>query len=237
MHNRRQALLALGGGAVALAGLSTGAAVLFKPDHADAGDSDSPKSAGSFSDRDASYVSAVGDLNNLGAAGLAATPSAAAAAAMRATPRFPTPLVRDPVLHLLRRATFGPTDADIALVKRMGIDAWLDQQLTPASLADPIVDEALKVTPTVGMTTAQIRATVQDGDYKPMEQLAEAVITRQVWTTRQLYEVMVDFWNNHLNITSPFDGGWDVRNPSDTNVIQSFDETPANMLNLVVRRA
>ncbi len=220
LHNRRQALLALGGGAVALAGLSTGAAVVFQSDEPNAGDSDSPKNAGSFSDRDASYVSAVGDLNNLGASGLAATPSAAAAAAQRATPRFPTPLVRDPVLHLLRRATFGPTDADIAQVKRMGIDAWLDQQLNPASLPDPIVDEALKATPTVGMTTAQIRATVQDGDYKPMVQLAEAVITRQVWTSRQLYEVMVDFWNNHLNITSPFDGGWDVRNPSDTNVIR-----------------
>src|SRR5690349_16775622 len=86
MHNRRQALLALGGGAVALAGLSAGAAVVFQSDEPDGGDSDSPKNAGSFSDRDASYVSAVGDLNNLGAAGLAATPSAAAAAAMRATP-------------------------------------------------------------------------------------------------------------------------------------------------------
>jgi uncharacterized protein (DUF1800 family) len=129
-------------------------------------------------------------------------------------------LVRDPVLHLLRRATFGPTDADIALVKRIGIDAWIDQQLQPASLPDPVVDAALKVTPTVGMTTTQIRATVQDGDYKPMMELAEAVITRQVWTSRQLFEVMVDFWNNHINITSPFDGGWDVRNPSDTNVIR-----------------
>jgi uncharacterized protein (DUF1800 family) len=31
---------------------------------------------------------------------------------------------------------------------------------------------------------------------------------------------MVDFWNNHLNITSPFDGGGEIRGASDANVIR-----------------
>jgi uncharacterized protein (DUF1800 family) len=33
---------------------------------------------------------------------------------------------------------------------------------------------------------------------------------------------MVDFWANHLNITNPFDGGWDVRAPFDKDVIRKY---------------
>ena len=42
-----------------------------------------------------------------------------------------------------------------------------------------------------------------------------------MWSSRQLYEVMVDFWANHLNVTNPFDGGWDVRTPYDNDVIRT----------------
>ena len=154
MHNRRQALLALGGGAVALAGLSTGAAVLFNKDDI-AEDEASPKSAGSFSDRDASYVSAVGDLNDLGAAGLAATRVGGRGRRSARHAALPERCsVRDPVLHLLRRATFGPTDADIAAGqadrhRRLARPAAATRRRLP----DPVVDAALKATPTVGMTT------------------------------------------------------------------------------------
>ncbi|MGI5244148.1 DUF1800 domain-containing protein [Dactylosporangium sp. CA-139066] len=229
MRNRRQALMALGGGAVALGALGTGAAAVFGPVGSDpdefvktgnGGGNVSPRDAGSFSNRDSSYTSGQGDLNDLGASGVADTPSAAAVAAMRATPRFPTPLQRDPVLHLLRRATFGPTPADIALVKQIGIDAWIDQQLDPDKIADPVADAALKAVPTATMSTADIRATVKDGDNKPQYELTRAVLARQMWSSRQLFEVMVDFWNNHLNITSPFDGGWDVRGPYDVGTIR-----------------
>ena len=224
-RNRRHALMAIGGGAVALGGLAAGAAIVIDDTgaagaHGTGGGNVSPRDAGSFSNRDTSYVSNIEDLNDLGASGLAATPSAAAVAAMRAMPRFPSPLNRDPVLHLLRRTTFGPTPAEVAAVKAAGIDAWLDRQLEPDKIADPVAEQALRATPTVGMTAAQIRATVKDNDYRAMFELNRAVIARQVWSNRQMYEVMVDFWNNHLNVTSPFDGGWDTRGPYDQNVIR-----------------
>jgi len=31
----------------------------------------------------------------------------------------------------------------------------------------------------------------------------------------------VDFWSNHLNVTNPFDGGWDTRSVYDTEVIRA----------------
>jgi uncharacterized protein (DUF1800 family) len=65
------------------------------------------------------------------------------------------------------------------------------------------------------MSTAEIRAALQAYDGKAMTELGRATLARQMWSTRQLFEVMVDFWSNHLNVTNPFDGGWDVRTPYD----------------------
>jgi uncharacterized protein (DUF1800 family) len=222
MRNRRQTLLALGGGAVALSGLSGGAAVYFGQSSRTSptgGANLSPRAAGAFADRDASYVSGSGD-GDLGASGVADTPSQAAAIALRKTPRFTTPLTRDPVLHLLRRASFGPNPTEVVSIKQEGIDAWIDRQLEPDKIADPVIDQVLTAFPTVNMSTAQIRAAVKDGEGTAMQELNRSTIARQVWSSRQLYEVMVDFWNNHLNVVSPMDGGWDVRSPYDKDVIR-----------------
>src|SRR5581483_2304393 len=57
-RNRRQALMALGGGAAVLGGLGAGAAMAFGEPGDGGGDGLTPRDAGAFSDRDASYVSA-----------------------------------------------------------------------------------------------------------------------------------------------------------------------------------
>jgi uncharacterized protein (DUF1800 family) len=41
------------------------------------------------------------------------------------------------VLHLLNRITFGPTAEDVALVKRIGINEYINQQLDPRSIPVP----------------------------------------------------------------------------------------------------
>ena len=48
----------------------------------------------------------------------------------------------------------------------------------------------------------------QDFDWDIMFALGQAAIVRAAWSKRQLFEVMVDFWSNHLNVTNPFDDGW-----------------------------
>jgi uncharacterized protein (DUF1800 family) len=157
----------------------------------------------------------------LGAAGLAESPTDAARIAAAATPTWPTPLGRDPELHLLRRATFGPTLVDVVAVKQMGLDAWLERQFSPQTVADPVADEILTAYPTIAMSTAEIRKADKDSDGMAMKQLGHATLARQIWSSRQLYEVMVDFWANHLNVTNPFDGGWDTRTPYDNDVIRA----------------
>ena len=157
----------------------------------------------------------------LGAAGLAESPTDAARIAAAATPTWPTPLGRDPELHLLRRATFGPTLVDVVALRQMGLDAWLERQFSPQTVADPTAEEILTAYPTIAMSTAEIRKAVKDNDGMAMKQLGHATLARQIWSGRQLYEVMVDFWANHLNVTNPFDGGWDTRTPYDNDVIRA----------------
>jgi len=47
------------------------------------------------------------------------------------------------IVHVLNRLGFGPRPGDIERVKAMGIEAYIDEQLHPESISDPVVDEKL----------------------------------------------------------------------------------------------
>jgi uncharacterized protein (DUF1800 family) len=221
IRNRRQVLMSLGIGGVAAAGLGSTVALFAKGDPlAAVADGMSPKRAGSFSDRDASYTIGMGDGAGLGAQGIEETPAKAAAKAATMAPRDPNPLRRDPILHLLRRTTFGPTPSTVEQARKMGIDAWLDTQLQPEAMDDALADAMLANFPTVKMSTPELHVAVKNESYTAMTELGQSTIGRQIWSNRQLYEVMVDFWANHFNVTNPFDGGWDTRSVFDKDAIR-----------------
>src|SRR5439155_8507106 len=69
--------------------------------------------------------------------------------------------------------------------------------------------------------TAQLRTSTKDTG-QPMRELGRATLGRQIWSSRQLYEVMVDFWANHLNVRNPLDGGDATRTTYDRDVIRQF---------------
>ncbi|MGK5679081.1 DUF1800 domain-containing protein [Actinoplanes sp. URMC 104] len=125
-------------------------------------------------------------------------------------------LPADPLLHLLRRATFGPTPASVAEIRRLGASAWLDRQLAPASIDDPVGDRLTARLPYAKLSIAGVRAKIAAGqlkehDWKPMWQVGHAAVARAIWSERQLFEVMVDFWSNHLNVTCPVGDVWQSR--------------------------
>lgn len=221
--HRRQVLLGLGAGAIVTSALGSGYAVLggtgLRP--ALSGGPDSPRDAGGFASRDASYGQALGEAADLGAAGPADSPEAAARAAAEATPTRTTPLSRDPVTHLLRRASFGPTRQGYEQAEALGINAWLDRQLDPAEIDDPVAEQVVGQLRTAGMTTAQIRRVVPEYKWDAMFELGRATLARQLWSERQLFEVMVDFWSNHLNVTCPSGGVWSTRTSYDRDVIRA----------------
>jgi hypothetical protein len=134
-------------------------------------------------------------------------------------------LPADPLLHLLRRATYGPTVASIADIRGRGAPAWLERQLNPATIADPVADGLVARLPLSGLSVDGIRAKVRAGalpeyTWDPMFELGYAAVARAIWSERQLLEVMVDFWSNHLNVTNPVGDVWDSRPDYDRTVIR-----------------
>ena len=124
-------------------------------------------------------------------------------------------------LHLLRRATYGPTPSLLASVKKTGRAAWLKQQLNPASIDDSACSRLIADRfPTLAWSISKVRTEYPDGTWDVMIDLSMAALARATWSKRQLLEVMVDFWSNHLNVTNPSDSGWDCRADYDRVVIR-----------------
>ena len=135
-------------------------------------------------------------------------------------------LPADPLLHLLRRASFGPGPASIAEIRSLGASGWLEKQLKPAAIADPVADDLVRRLPLTALSIAGVRAKVKAGElpmygWDTMFQVGCAAVARAAWSNRQLFEVMVDFWSNHLNVTCPAGEGWDSRQEYDRLVIRA----------------
>ena len=60
------------------------------------------------------------------------------------------------VLHVLNRLGFGPTAADVERVKRMGISAYIEQQLHPERLPDGAMRERLAPFQTLNKSTREL---------------------------------------------------------------------------------
>jgi uncharacterized protein (DUF1800 family) len=123
------------------------------------------------------------------------------------------------ILHLLNRISFGPVPGDIENVRRIGIDAYIDQQLHPDELTPSSeLQSRLKELPTLDASMHQLASQYfippeeekqlsEDArkDYHQrqnviVKELAEAKILRAVMARAQLQEVMADFWFNHFNV-------------------------------------
>jgi len=60
------------------------------------------------------------------------------------------------IFHLLDRVTFGPRPGDMAWVKKVGIEKFLQEQLHPETIDDSDVEGRLSVLPTAKMTSAEL---------------------------------------------------------------------------------
>jgi hypothetical protein len=103
----------------------------------------------------------------------------------------------DSDFHMLSRATYGIWPGNLDKIKKMGRTTWLDEQLHPERIDDRACDlraqrfESLWLDPG---TCMEFR--------KPFlrDELTRHTLLRAIYSKRQLYEVMVGFWSDHLNI-------------------------------------
>ena len=170
-----------------------------------------------------------------------------AAACQRATPSVPPPpspaMLADPafaapreqtadqqVWHALNRLAFGPRPGDVAQVRALGVDAWIEQQLAMPADDDAVSATVARAFPTTTMPIADLlrdyprpaqvaRRTRAAGDslmftredsmaFRQLQQRAQRVaaeagaarVARAVGSEAQLREVLVDFWLNHFSV-------------------------------------
>ena len=103
----------------------------------------------------------------------------------------------DPEFHLLSRAAFGPWPGDLARVKEMGRMAWIEEQLEPDQINDTLCDLRARRFESLEFSGGDAY------DFKKpvlRDELTRHALLRAIYSRRQLFEVMVEFWTDHLNI-------------------------------------
>ncbi len=134
------------------------------------------------------------------------------------------------ILHVLNRVAFGPRPGDIEKIRASGVQAYIDQQLEPERIGDPLVSARLAELRTLAMSSEELADQyerpaiearrqrqqqsgsqaaaaqprmpdpVQQRAQQPVVELGQQKVLRAVYTERQLQEVLVDFWFNHFNV-------------------------------------
>jgi uncharacterized protein (DUF1800 family) len=138
---------------------------------------------------------------------------------------FPSPgwsaeLGTDPrILHVLNRLAYGPRPGDMARVEAIGVERYLQEQLRPETIAEPeslrrklAAYQTLSFQPMTLLNayaerqkmgqTAAPEAVRQQRRFAAEipEEAVEAKIVRSLESSRQLQEVLVNFWFNHFNV-------------------------------------
>jgi uncharacterized protein (DUF1800 family) len=128
--------------------------------------------------------------------------------------------------HILGRLSFGTTSEQLKKVQTEGIEAYIQSQLEPETIPEsPVLEqylaqfdatyqEPLKLHQKFIASGKRLRNAKQASNEK-LEKLQKDVInirrkardrvtqihlTRAIYSSRQLQEVMVDFWFNHFNV-------------------------------------
>ena len=112
-------------------------------------------------------------------------------------------------LHVMKRLGTGYSKATLAAIRRVGIDVWLDRQLEPSMVPEAaIVANIDSWFPALRRTPAEKAATNADRSKQAWQyglDLANWTTLRRIHSNRCVHETMVDFWSNHLHISTAED--------------------------------
>lgn len=157
----------------------------------------------------------------------------------------------------LSRLGFGPSEAAVAEFQALGatdaqrFQAFIDQQLDPASIDDSACDARLAQAgfQTLGKSVTQLwnqHNLAEDWEVvmRPFWETIRATWIRAIHSRRQLFEILVDFWHNHFNVYAddvPFGPMW-VHSDRDAirahalgnfrQVVEAVTRTPAMLFYL-----
>ncbi len=104
-----------------------------------------------------------------------------------------------PVRRLLDRLSYGPRPGDIAHVAETGAQAYVEEQLRPERIAEDAT-LTVRLRPLGDILGADAGTLFDIDDHQVVTTLRQATLLRAVYSRRQLYERMVEFWTDHFNI-------------------------------------
>jgi uncharacterized protein (DUF1800 family) len=120
----------------------------------------------------------------------------------------------------MQRMTYGPRLDELARAAQDGLPAWIEEQLNPESIDDPAVTLRTRK-----FDRLNLHANALDG-YDARELVGELktdTLLRQIYSRRQLYEQMVDFWTDHFNISVHKNRhAWALKIVDDREVIRPY---------------
>ncbi|MCF6277200.1 MAG: DUF1800 family protein [Anaerolineales bacterium] len=126
---------------------------------------------------------------------------------------------------LLNRLTFGAGREDLTRVAQVGIYAWVEEQLEYTSVPDEGCDLRLRQFDTLDLSSNDLfdlSDKIFDNQDKRTvpDELRQATLMRQIYSRRQLYERMVEFWSDHFNISTEKGDCFYLKTVDDREVIR-----------------
>jgi len=128
----------------------------------------------------------------------------------------------DPVWHVLNRVTNGPRPGQVDAVKKMGVQAYLEQQLAPDKIDDSASEARLCEFTTIVLTETELLDLGLKNPGPVVVALDSATVSRAIFSERQLFEVMVNFWSEHFSIWQEKETDKYFKTPDDRNVVRKY---------------
>jgi hypothetical protein len=109
----------------------------------------------------------------------------------------------DPVTHVLNRVAFGPRPGDYERVLKLAstpehaATVYIEEQLNPEQIRNDSGDYAVRRFETLRLPPGEL---FEYQDELLHHELMRGTLARAVFSERQLFEAMVQFWSDHFNI-------------------------------------
>ena len=116
---------------------------------------------------------------------------------------IPKPVIpaASPEYTALKRTSFGPHRDAMVAINNLGISNYLEQQLNYTFIDDGSLEADIRALfPLTMQTPALLINGFPDNIFNVAIEMISATQYRQMFSKRQLYEVMVEFWSDHFNI-------------------------------------
>lgn len=124
---------------------------------------------------------------------------------------------KDLIAHVISRVSFGAAPGDYDHVREIGIDAYIDEQLSPDTIDDSFCERRIRRLQTIHQPVGEL---FEYREKLLLNDLTQATLLRATYSKRQLFEVMAGFWTDHFNIdSSKGDCAW-LKTADDREVIR-----------------